>query len=112
MLLNPIPEQNKQVFRSWLHSFGDPLHVDVEVLVVHLVHNLLLQYVGQLLRVHYEAGDGVRLASNGDEEFVVVTMPIAVGALAENCKVLLIAPFGNVQFVCGIKSFPTGEVKH
>ena len=54
--------------------------------------DLALEDGFQVFEVDDEAGDGVYLASYGDFERVVVAVPIAIGALAEDAFVLLLRP--------------------
>lgn len=51
-------------------------------------------------------------ALDGDVQFIIMTMPVGIGAFAENGLVLRFAPMGIIQFMGSIKMFNTGQVHH
>src|SRR6185437_6053497 len=94
-----VPDGDRDVLGSG-DARGELRHLKVQVAVVVNRNNLALKDVFELLEVHNEAGDGIDLAGDGDLQGVVMAVPVAIGALAEDACVLLRRP-GVVPVVVG-----------
>ena len=61
---------------------------EIEVAMVVYADHFALEYIFQLLQINHKSGHWVDFASDGHLESVVMTMPVAVGALPEDALIL------------------------
>ena len=76
--------------------------------MVQIAHHTLLQRRLQELEVHDESGLRIHRAFDGDIHFVVVTVPVGIGAVAEDLGVLLVRPVRPIQTVRGTEVHAPG----
>jgi hypothetical protein len=86
------------------------IHVHVQVFVVQFIDHLLLDDGAEDFQI--DGITGVRIWRTGHryEQFIIVTVPIHIGTLAENGQVALFVPCGIPHLMGGTEPLPTGDV--
>lgn len=107
-----LPNQNNKVLRGWLHSFGNKIHIQVEVAVIEVIDHVYLDEVAEFFDINDKTCDGIGAAFHCYMEVVVVPVPVLVGTLAKHGTVLFFRPFLHPKFMSGVKSFDSGDVNH
>ena len=110
-MLEFVPDTQYQVLDGG-HLALHEVHVEIEVAVIQLFDHPVFDDRTQVFRIHDEACVRTGYALDRDEKLEVVTVPVLVGALAENLVVLLFAPGRIVQFVCGVEMLDTRKINH
>ena len=74
------------------HLAPHKIDIEVDVAVVQLIDNMGLNDALQFLQVDHKPSLWINLTLYGNKQFVVMTVPIRVGALAEYGLILLQTP--------------------
>ena len=109
--LELIPDANCEVLGTRKLA-GHKWHIQVKVFVVHMLHQLVFHNVAKLFGIENEAGFGVGSTFYRDVEFVVVAVPVLIGAFAKNLAVAILTPSGVEQPMGRIEMFYSSEVYH
>ena len=97
-----IPDGNSKVFCAThlvLHEFN----IHIEVAVIYFFNYLFLDDVAQLFYVKYKSCSRIRLPLYRYQQFIVMTVPILIGAFAKNLFILFVRPVRVVEFMGSIK---------
>lgn len=86
-----LPNGNDQVLCRRQDPFH-PRHVQVEILVVERVFHVNFDEVTQIFQVHAVPRFRGGLTLDGDMQFIIVAVPIGIGAFSEDFEVLLVGP--------------------
>lgn len=94
------------------HHIAQKIHIEVEVFMIEFVGDKTAYEPAQVFKVHYIAERRIDFAFDGDEELVIVTVPVGIGTSSEELAVLFIRPFGFEKTMCGGKTFAAGNMNH
>ena len=92
-----------------------PLHeinIQVEVPVVKLVDDMPVHDRPQLFYIENEPGFGIGNALDRNIQLEVMPVPVLICASPKHFFILLPAPAGIIEFVCGIEVFDSCEIDH
>lgn len=92
-----------------------PLHeidIQIEVPVVKLIDDMPVHDRPQLFHIEYETGFGIGYTLDRDIQLEIMPVPMLIGASPEHLFVLLPAPAGIIELVCGIEVFDSCEIDH
>lgn len=99
-----ILRAGKLPFHKW--------HVQVQVAVVHFFYYHVFYQVSQQLSIIDKSCLSIRHTLYGHMEFIVMPMPVFVGAFTKHLFILLLAPGFIFQFMGSIKMLYTRQIYH
>lgn len=111
MLLQLLPDANDQVFRR-AHFALHEIHIQVEVLVIHLFDDIFTDDLAQFLYIEHETGVGIGLAPDGHIQLIIMSMPVLIGAFAKDFLILLTAPAWVIELMCRIEMLQARQIDH
>ncbi len=106
-----VPDADSEILGAGEFAFHE-VHVQVQVAVVDAFYDDVFDEVAKGLGIVDEAGLRVWFTLDGDMQLIIVAMPVLIGTLAKNILVLILAPAGIVQAVCGIKILYARQIDH
>ncbi len=112
MWLQLLPDQYGQILCSGYRTFGNKFDIEIEVAVIELVSDELFDQFAELFDIYHKAGNWIGTSFDGDEDFVIVPVPVLVGALSKYLPIALLTPSLYPQLMGRIESFPSSQIYH
>lgn len=106
---NALPDGCGNMFNAGHHAFQER-NIFVQVAVVEVFNHFLLDDALQQFQIHDESGIGIGCSFHRNIQIKIVSMPVCVGAFAENGFILLWCPGCIVQLMGCIEMLFSGDV--
>jgi len=104
-----FPDSNGYLFGGSLAVFHEG-HFDVQVFMIRRFDDPLPDNTAQIFQIDGVPGFWVNFPTYGNEKLVIMPVPVGIGTLSENLKILFVRPFGPEQTMGGIESLPPGKI--
>ncbi len=98
------PDHGHDVFNGRNLS-GEERYVEIEILVIELIHDFRPDDTAEALEVTDESGLGIRPAFDGHEEREIMSVPVPVGAFSKDFLILRLRPVRAAELMGSIEVF-------
>ena len=105
---NLLPDSNDQIFNGSLLPFH-PRDIHVQIAMIERLFHVFMDDRFEIRKVDKVSGSLVDDATNGDVQFIIMTVPIRMGTFAEYFEILRLIPILIPEFVGSVKTRSAGD---